>query len=220
MADYTIENWLHVFACSNSMRALKLSLDDRRWFVPTVSSDKRSEEYWIKFHDWLGRAGLGIIMKWAQGFQQIILPGQQPPNTKAKDEIVVGAYSPGQIVVNDVLHAIHEEFVTEKGERIIITDKSLQDLIVHAVYSGNRSDRLERPLTLRNVAKAQKNGDSRPIWHVNETRVRVKAWNETLSYPMLICSRPEDAKKTPNDLAAEGLKPFDVVGYWSKHQKM
>jgi hypothetical protein len=34
LPQYEIENWLHVYACSNSLNALKLSSDDRRWFVP------------------------------------------------------------------------------------------------------------------------------------------------------------------------------------------
>ena len=30
-----------MFACSNSKRALKISLDDRRWFVPHITGDKQ-----------------------------------------------------------------------------------------------------------------------------------------------------------------------------------
>ena len=30
-ANYEIENWIHIVACSNSKRALQLSMDDRRW---------------------------------------------------------------------------------------------------------------------------------------------------------------------------------------------
>jgi hypothetical protein len=42
MADYRVDNWVHAFACSNSPRALKLSMDDRRWLVPKVREEKRS----------------------------------------------------------------------------------------------------------------------------------------------------------------------------------
>jgi hypothetical protein len=31
---YDITNWVHIFACSNSLRALRLAYEDRRWFVP------------------------------------------------------------------------------------------------------------------------------------------------------------------------------------------
>ena len=33
-AVYRMENWLHIFACSNSMQALKMTDEDWRWFVP------------------------------------------------------------------------------------------------------------------------------------------------------------------------------------------
>jgi hypothetical protein len=37
MRQYIIENWCHVLASSNSMRALKMENDDRRWFYPEVT---------------------------------------------------------------------------------------------------------------------------------------------------------------------------------------
>jgi len=45
--EYTIENWVHLICCSNSIRALKLDLDDRRWFVPRVSEEKRPNDFWM-----------------------------------------------------------------------------------------------------------------------------------------------------------------------------
>ena len=32
---YDIENWVHIFACSNSLKALHLDDEDRRWLVRT-----------------------------------------------------------------------------------------------------------------------------------------------------------------------------------------
>jgi len=36
LASYEPENFIHVFACSNSIKALKLPDSDRRWLVPEV----------------------------------------------------------------------------------------------------------------------------------------------------------------------------------------
>jgi hypothetical protein len=46
---------MHVLACSNSNQALKLSHQDRRWFVPKVTQKKLPPEWWDKFNEWLKR---------------------------------------------------------------------------------------------------------------------------------------------------------------------
>jgi hypothetical protein len=62
MSPFKLDNWLHVFACSNSNQALKLSHQDRRWFVPKITSKKLPREWWETFNAWLTREeGLSII---------------------------------------------------------------------------------------------------------------------------------------------------------------
>src|SRR5262249_13911575 len=65
---YTIKNFIHIFATSNSSRALKLDDYDRRWLVPGITEEKESKEYFISLREWLKNSGLGIILNWAQKY--------------------------------------------------------------------------------------------------------------------------------------------------------
>jgi hypothetical protein len=96
MRPYTIENWCHIIACSNSMRALKMEEDDRRWFYPEVTEIRWSREKFVEFRKWLGSGGLGIIKSWALGYGNYITPGQRAPMTARKHELIEGSRSKEQ----------------------------------------------------------------------------------------------------------------------------
>jgi hypothetical protein len=67
--EFTIRNWIHVFATSNSFRALKLDDQDRRWFVPGITEERKDREYFRAFRAWLDdEGGLSIIAYWAQQY--------------------------------------------------------------------------------------------------------------------------------------------------------
>ena len=92
LPNYEIENWVHIFACSNSKRAIKLSMDDRRWFVPLLTEEKRPAEYWERLNCWLvDEGGLGVIRHWAEAWLETNAPvmrGRDAPWSKLKREIV------------------------------------------------------------------------------------------------------------------------------------
>jgi hypothetical protein len=91
---YDIDNFGHVIACSNSIRALNLDNSDRRWFVPELTEQKHGKEYWVAFHRWLTHdEGYRKIVWWADEFlkrEQPVLPGEEAPwtatNTKSTSE--------------------------------------------------------------------------------------------------------------------------------------
>jgi Family of unknown function (DUF5906) len=174
MPPYTIQNWIHVFACSNSMRALKLDMRDRKWYLPRVTEEKRSHEEWVALYDWLKNGGgLGIIRSWAENFVKEkghVLEGEEAPPSEIKREIAVEGYSDGQALVAETLEEIlgtltsdHPDDVARRKDweergmvdegRVIVNDRDLQRLITDVVHSGKPSDRLERPLTIRKVAR-------------------------------------------------------------------
>ena len=82
MAKYEIDNWLHVIACSNNKRALKIGMEDRRWLVPEVREQKRSPEDWQAFHAWLDNGGLANILwwfdRWLEG-NAAVVEGEEAP---------------------------------------------------------------------------------------------------------------------------------------------
>jgi hypothetical protein len=207
MADYRVENWVHAFACSNSPRALRLSMDDRRWLVPKVREEKRSEGYWESFHNWLNfDFGLAKIKKWAEEFGDYVKTGQDAPWTSIKKEIVEEGFSDGQKLVANVLDAIKSEV---NGEHVLISDYDLQDLIRDVVHEGHNSDRLEKPNTIRAIAKDRG-------WFIGAERVKVSEWKTVIRPIRLIASHKGDLEKDAKEMAKKGTKLFNVKEFYER----
>ena len=93
---YTIDNWCHIFACSNSMRALKMENDDRRWFYPEITEEPWPKEKFIAFRKWLDGGGLNIIAHWAEVYGDYVEPSDRAPMTERKREMISGSRSDAQ----------------------------------------------------------------------------------------------------------------------------
>jgi Family of unknown function (DUF5906) len=106
LANYQIENWMHIFACSNSMRPLKLSETDRRWLVPQVTEEKWGHDNWVKLHTWLEKEdNLGIIKQWAEDFvteHGAVKAGKEAPATKTKSKMIDDSRSEGAQMAYDL----------------------------------------------------------------------------------------------------------------------
>ena len=98
VCEYEIENWIHVMANSNSLRALKLDNTDRRWLVPTLTETPWSHRQWVAFNDWIEGTGLNIIKHWAENYGDYVRPGQHAPMTERKREMQKESESGGQAV--------------------------------------------------------------------------------------------------------------------------
>lgn len=93
---YVVENWCHILACSNSMRALKVEQDDRRWFYPECAESPWPGEKFVKFRQWLETGGLSIIRNWAERFGVYFSPADRAPMTERKKEMIEGSRSEAQ----------------------------------------------------------------------------------------------------------------------------
>lgn len=96
MRQYVIENWCHVLASSNSMRALKMENDDRRWFYPEVTEVPWSRAKFNQFRAWLDNGGLSIIRHWAINWGDYVHPADRAPMTERKREMIEGSRSDAQ----------------------------------------------------------------------------------------------------------------------------
>ena len=91
--QYDIDNWCHIYACSNSVRALRIKNEDRRWFIPQLREKKKSAKYWANFYGWLRGPGLGIILQWALEHGDYLSPGEHGPPSKLKSEMIEDSLS-------------------------------------------------------------------------------------------------------------------------------
>lgn len=96
MRQYVIENWCHVMASSNSMRALKMENDDRRWFYPEVTEVPWPRAKFDDLRRWLNAGGLGIIRHWAENFGNYVTQSERAPMTERKREMIEGSRSEAQ----------------------------------------------------------------------------------------------------------------------------
>jgi hypothetical protein len=96
MRPYTIENWCHVLACSNSMRALKMENDDRRWFYPEITEIAWEARKFNELRGWIESGGLSVIKHWAEQYGDYVKPSERAPMTERKREMIEGSRSEAQ----------------------------------------------------------------------------------------------------------------------------
>lgn len=195
LADYQIDNWIHIIAMSNSVGAIKISANDRRWLVPRVTDNKESSKYWTTFNNWLNHeGGLQIIRRWAEEYKDVVHTGEEAPHTTLKSEIVVDSLGPAQQFVYDLLIALKEHI-----KRVIITDQALVEIVKDKLYAGRETDRIT-PLMFRKVAKILD-------WSISKTRVKLSG---DQCQVRLLCSDKIDADKSLETLKNEGFVFYNL----------
>ncbi len=220
-ANYMIENWIHILACSNSMRAIQLSMDDRRWFVPKLTEEKKPISYWTDLNRWLvEEGGLEAIryycIEWVKT-NNPVMKGESAPWSAAKREIVEEGYSPGMEAVGSLLDMLKDRLTSEDPaalafrERLFkarmyregsafLCDKDLVEYIKIKLHDGRSTDRIEKPSTLRKVAKARG-------WHIGEDKAQHFRWGLNRRGARVVSLLARDATTKPADL---DLLPIDL----------
>lgn len=191
---YRIENWAHVIACSNHMRALKLGMEDRRWLVPKVREQKRSPEEWRAFHAWLNDGGLQKVMWYFEHWLESNEPvrsGDEAPSTAAKRDVVREGYSKGEEIVAAELERLNDP---EREDRrpIIVFDVDLQKQISRQLYQGQPNDKLEKPATIRKVATAVG-------WYVIDKPIQMRQRTDPITAPDVDWYRAGKTRALTND---------------------
>lgn len=202
-STYELENWTHIFACSNSMRAIKIAMEDRRWLVPKVTEEARPHEYWVELNEWLENGGLEIIKHWAKVWlldNRPVLPGETAPITQAKKEMIEEGFSRGQIVAKWLLEEMWKAS-RNANEEYFTTDVLICNEIRNRVYEGRLSPMLEKPATIRKIAKTV------GLLEVGTERSRV--FSPSGEMGRIIATDASLARRAHAGLEAEGRSPFD-----------
>lgn len=208
MPAFTIENWLHVFACSNSLRAMKLSSDDRRWFVPKVTEEKRPTKFWKELNGWLeNEKGLEIVYQYFIDYAKkngVVSRGEDAPWTLVKQEVIEEGMSPGQLLVADVLDALKDM----ENQKIYVTDYDLQDFIRNRLHDGRNANTLEKPLTIRKIAKGKG-------WYVGTQRYNQMIANTNVQGRLIAPTR-EIANRPLMEMEKLGISHFQLSQFGQK----
>ena len=214
---YECDNWVHILACSNSMRAIKIDNNDRRWFIPKVTEKKMPKKYWDAWFDWIKeRGGLNKIVWWAGEYVKKhgpVVKGNRAPESEAKRAMIEEALSPGQKEASNLLTYISEKKEKAawmnthtkpvgangswKPEGVIVLDEDVVEHIKDTLYDGRRPDFLEKPSTIRRLAKERG-------YYVHEQKVRK---GKRLGF--LICSEEWMLEAQAHELMKR-IKPLDV----------
>ena len=143
--NYEVENWCHIFACSNDERAIKFAIDDRRWLVPQVTEKTWGLPNWKRLHKWLKEDGLGIIKQWALDFiaqdeANSICHGEQAPMTRRKKAVYETMLSDGERLVLDRMAAVKDRMVDVGGEPLpfFVVIHDLRTMIKNELHPGKQ----------------------------------------------------------------------------------
>ena len=120
-AQYRIDNWCHVIACSNSDMSLKMERSDRRWFYPTVTEKPWPRDKFAEFVEWLRGDGLGIVARWAEGYGDYVRTGELPAMTSRK-QMMIEESEPEEL---RWLREYCEDAIAENASLVISTEIAL-----------------------------------------------------------------------------------------------
>lgn len=111
---YRIKNHIHVFASSNSMRALKMEDTDRRWFYPTLTEVPWPVDRFAEFRAWLASGGLCFIHQWALDFETVwggkyVGPEENAPTSGRKKELIEESRSEAKVEAINIAQVFAEK---------------------------------------------------------------------------------------------------------------
>lgn len=155
--QYTIQNWAHFFASSNSSVPLFLDDTDRRWFVPKVAETKLPPAYWTGLHDWLSRDGLPIVKAYFEAFvrkHEPVHPGTAAPDSSAKHSIVEESLSDGWRTIRDLGEYLMELGVGDNAERVILPLAEIQTWFQRQEHLTMADRKMRQPSMLKLLEKA------------------------------------------------------------------
>lgn len=149
---YMIENFLHIIACSNSIKAIHLDDEDRRFLVPAVAEKQLPKERWDKFYGWVNGGGLATIAYWAEVFVKKHGPvstSEHAPETSRKREVIAGMRSEGAQIAYDLAEAVKAYPLP-----VVLRLDEVRHWVAKTRNMDTHSSKMESLLTLRKAMMA------------------------------------------------------------------
>jgi len=174
--------------------------------VPKVTEELKPRAFWSKFHEWLDEDnGLGKIVWWCSEFCKeagYVRTGDAAPWSMVKKQVIEETMSPGLLLVANLLDQIKES-TNGSGEEVFVTDVQLIQFIKDSLYEGRPNQFLERPMTVRKLAKNRG-------WFINDMPSQNGAFGGVGVRARLLFSGPTHYLTNPKVILEKGLKPFNI----------
>ena len=206
ISAYTIDNWCHVLASSNSPQALKMDNKDRRWFVPEVVEENWTKEQYTKLYQWLATGGLSAIRYWAEHYGDYVSKSEHAPTTDRKQQLIEDSKSE----YTKLCEGWAED---HRNKVLVIGTNTLHNYILKGIDKGDGNRRFERSYVARLILDGHA-GYTRITKHEQlglDKQVRVaKGKNKETAFA---------TKKALKQLSAmnntEDMKQFIIAKGWS-----
>jgi hypothetical protein len=201
--EYEIENCVHVFANSNSMKALKIENEDRRWFIPRLTETSWPREKWIEFRKWANSGGVAMVYDWAiNDWDDYVGEAEEAPGSELKNDIIEDAKSE---VMRKAVQAAAE--IAKHPAPVVVNSN---DLISAIIQSSMRTGDTHL-LVLREMTK--RSGLVFDLGYAldNGRKVKMVCNKEALELYRKESARPGWTDKSTNggDRRAKDYKPSD-----------
>lgn len=151
VTNYTLPNWTHYAAASNSLEALRMENDDRRWFVP-----KLPEELYFDYEGlrhWIRRGGLKYLAGELLDYGNYVKPGDTAPRTASKEALIDQSMPTDERLVLTMVERMDQKscidikdiwlwLQTEAKSRAFVTPQRIASLLSDNGYAVDASAKI------------------------------------------------------------------------------
>lgn len=164
LPQFTLENWVHVYASSNSIRAINFQGQaDRRWFIPKVTEKPWPREKWVWLNKWIDAGGPSIVMHWAINQKKFYQTGEIAPITEMKETLQEDSILPADRAAMSIANKLRQ-----RDEPAGITDEELRSMISAVDPKAQRSSLLHIKMSMNLKTASVANGRSTMMISMND----------------------------------------------------
>lgn len=128
LRPYVLDNFVHFLFLTNHLNALKITPDDRRYFVVYSDRDKASDRYFSAFNKWLVE-GESVILHFLQNVDlKEFNPNKAPPRTTGREIMEELTEEPLEAALKDMIASNRPPFQHDVFElNQLLTELRKQD---------------------------------------------------------------------------------------------
>jgi Family of unknown function (DUF5906) len=139
-------NWIHFFATSNQLTALKIERGDRRWLMPSITEELWHISKFKELRSWLATGGLENIAYWAANFDDYVQAGEHSPMTELKRQQIAWSRDPKEKIAKDVAEMVNAQSGPTALDRGLLDQMTAEAMRDNKEYSNASPQKVTRAL--------------------------------------------------------------------------